>query len=164
MAHRIVLSDASPLITLAVVCGLPGLKQLFGTVHLSSIVRDEVLTGAGLPGEKDIATAMRRGSLRVVEDRYAEPPFAGLDPGEASTLRWAVNVKRPALVLMDERAGRAQAAQLGVAVTGTAGIILAARQRGLIPSARVVFDRLLQIDFRISADLIAAVLRGAGEE
>lgn len=164
MARRIVLSDASPLITLAVVCGLPWLKQLFGTVHLSSIVRDEILTGSGLPGEKDIATAIRRGSLRVVEDRYAEPPFAGLDPGEASTLRLAVNVKRPALVLMDEQAGRAQAAQLGVAVTGTAGIILAARQRGLIPSARAVFDSLLQTDFRISADLIAAVLRGAGEE
>jgi predicted nucleic acid-binding protein len=76
----------------------------------------------------------------------------------------AVNVRRPALVLRDERAGRAQAAQLGVAVTGTAGIILAARQRELIPSARAVIDRLLQTDFRISADLIAAVLRGAGEE
>lgn len=98
MARRIVLSDASPLITLAVVCGLPWLKQLFGTVHLSSIVRDEILTGAGLPGEKDIATAIRRGYLRVVEDRYAEPPFGDLDPGEASTLRLAVNVKRPARV------------------------------------------------------------------
>ena len=122
------------------------------------------MTGAGLPGEKDIATALRRGSLRVVEDHFAEPPFASLDPGEASTLRLAVNLKRPALVLMDERAGRAQAAQLGVAVIGTAGIILAARQRGLIPSARAVFDRLLQTDFRLSADLIAAVLRDAGED
>ncbi|MGH8564311.1 MAG: DUF3368 domain-containing protein [Gammaproteobacteria bacterium] len=33
-------------------------------------------------------------------------------------------------------------------LTGTAGIILAARQRGLIPSAHAVFDRLLRTDFR----------------
>jgi predicted nucleic acid-binding protein len=41
---------------------------------------------------------------------------------------------------------------------------LAARQRALIRWARTVFDRVLRTDFRLSADLIAAVLRDTGEE
>ena len=64
---------------------------------------------------------------------------------------------------MDEKAGRAIARELGFAVTGTAGIILAAKRRRLIPAARPVFEQLLENDFRLSAELIRAVLAEAEE-
>lgn len=160
----LVLADASPLIALGIVGGLAWTHALFGKISLTAAVHDEVVPGGGRPGEREIAAAIRRGWLKLVQEQWTEPVFAELDEGEASTLRAAVNLRRPCLILMDERAGRAVARELGFAVTGTAGIILAAKRRRLIPAARPVFEQLLENDFRLSADLIRAVLDEAGEK
>jgi len=68
-----------------------------------------------------------------------------------------------ALILMDERAGRAVATELGMRVAGTAAVIGLAKKRRLIDSARSRFERLHSTDFRISAAVIQAVLREVGE-
>jgi predicted nucleic acid-binding protein len=86
-----------------------------------------------------------------------------LDEGEASTLRAAVNIGVPCLLLIDERAGRAVAAELGIAVAGTVGFIVHARKRALIPSARAIFANLLEKDFRVGAEFIREALLQAGE-
>ena len=70
---------------------------------------------------------------------------------------------QPALLLMDERAGRAVAVANGLKVAGTASVIGMAKQRGLIALAKPVFERLHRSDFRISAEVIAVVLRRVGE-
>jgi len=160
----IVLADASPLIALGIVGGLAWTHALFGKVALTAAVQGEIAPGSNRPGEREIASAIRRGWLKVMGDEWAEPAFAELDEGEASTLRAAVNLRRPCLILMDEKAGRAVARELGFAVTGTACIILAAKRRRLIPAVRPVFEQLLENDFRLSAELIRAVLDEAGEK
>jgi predicted nucleic acid-binding protein len=50
---------------------------------------------------------------------------------------------------------------LGIALSGTLGLIVQARRRGLIPSARAAFEQLLERDFRIAAEMIREAL-GAG--
>ena len=119
MAGR-VLSDASPLIGLGYVDGLPWLQQLFGAVWIPQEVNAELINGQGFAGEA-------------------------------------------ALLLMDERAGRAVAVAKGLTVAGTAAVIGMAKQRGLIALAKPVFERLHRSDFRISAEVIAVVLRRVGE-
>ena len=64
---------------------------------------------------------------------------------------------------MDERAGRAVAQELGIQVAGTAAVIGLAKKQGLIPSAKASFERLHVLDFRISAQVIRAVLSRVGE-
>jgi len=160
----IALADASPLIALGIVGGLAWTHALFGKVLLTAAVQDEVAPGSDRPGEREIAAAIRRGWLKVIQEEWTEPAFAELDEGEASTLRAAVNLRRPCLILMDEKAGRAVARELGFAVTGTAGVILAAKRRQLIPAVRPIFEQLLENDFRLSAELIRAVLDEAGEK
>mgnify|MGYP000703969089 CR=1 FL=1 len=68
-----------------------------------------------------------------------------------------------AILVMDERAGRAVAKENSLKVTGTAAIIGIAKQRGLIDSAREVFECLHQSDFRISQAVIKQVLNSVGE-
>ena len=68
-----------------------------------------------------------------------------------------------AILLMDERAGRAIAHEHGLQVAGTAAVIGFARKHGLIESARGSFERLHASDFRISAEVIQTVLRRVGE-
>ena len=71
---------------------------------------------------------------------------------------------QPCLVLIDERAGRAVAKELGIAHVGTVGLIVQAKKRGLVPAARVVFEQLFGQDFRVSAGLINEALAQAGED
>ncbi len=161
--ERLVLSDASPLIALAKVGGLPWLERLLGKVCLTSVVHGEVVTGHSQPGKAEIEAAIKRGALEVIEDEWSEPQFPELDEGEASTLRAAKNIRRPILILMDERLGRAVARELGFPVTGTAGVIFAAKQRKLISAVRPVLEMLLKKDFRMAPELIEAVLKEARE-
>jgi hypothetical protein len=81
-------------------------ESLFGVVCITDVVADELLPRSNKPGEAEIAAAIAGGSIRIVEDVWMEPAFPMLDEGEASTLRAAVNQKRPCLVIIDETAGR----------------------------------------------------------
>jgi predicted nucleic acid-binding protein len=83
--------------------------------------------------------------------------------GWPGCIRIALAQDEPGLLLMDERAGRAVALELGFQVAGTAAVIGMAKQQGLIPSARAVLARLHASDFRISAQVIETVLRRGGE-
>jgi len=162
---RQVLTDASPLIGLCIVEGLPWLRQLFGQVWLPAQVHDEVV-GRGFPGEQAILQAQAAGWLRLtapVPDQPDQPELPDLDEGEAACIRLALAGGGPSLLLMDERAGRAVALERGLQVAGTAAVIGMARLRGLVPAARPVFERLHNSDFRISAAVIRTVLRRVGE-
>jgi predicted nucleic acid-binding protein len=163
---RVVLSDASPLIGLAIVDGLAWLPTLFGDVWVPPTVQQEVLPGVGARGEAEITLVLRRKLLRPWKKAIATPAVAlpDLDAGETECLHIALAVGRDrALVLMDERAGRAVAAELGVRVAGTAALIGLAKKRGLVDAAKPCFARLHATDFRISAAIIQQVLREVGE-
>jgi len=159
----LVLTDASPLIGLARVDGLVWLRSLFGTVWMPDEVRSEVLPGRGFAEEAAIAAANAAGWLRVFSPTPERPPLPDLDEGEAACIRIALGHSGSALLLIDERAGRALAVELGLRVAGTASVIGMAKARGLIDSARSVFARLHESDFRISVPVIEAVLRRVGE-
>lgn len=126
---RLVLADSSPLIALVAAGELRCLRGLFGELGMTDVVRDEVAPGSDRPGEAEILEALRSGWLTVVPDRWAEPQYPELDDGEASVIRAAMNLDCPCLLLIDERARRAVARELGFQLSGTVGAIMAARRR-----------------------------------
>lgn len=161
---RLVLSDASPLIGLARVDGLAWLGSLFGVVWVPVEVRREVLSGSGAADERAIEAAEAAGILRAWPvESPAAPELPDLDEGESACIRLGLAHDGPALLLIDERAGRALAQEHGLRVAGTAAVIGMAKSHGLIPSAHAVFARLHASDFRISAAVIETVLRRVGE-
>ena len=162
MAGR-VLSDASPLIGLGYVDGLHWLQQMFGAVWIPQEVNAELITGQGFAGEAALLQAQSDGWLRLAGPTPNTPMLPDLDEGEAACIRTALADTQPALLLMDERAGRAVALAHGLKVAGTAAVIGMAKQRGLIALAKPVFERLHQSDFRIAAEVISMVLRRVGE-
>ena len=159
----IVIADASPLIALARVNGLDWLKHLFTEVMLTDVVLAEVLTGRYPATEAPIRQALAAGWLKTVAIPTTAPALPDLDEGGASSIRLALSCNGPALLLIDERSGRAVAQDLGLRVAGTAAVIGLARQRGLIPSARQVFAALHASDFRIAPAVIKAVLDRCGD-
>ena len=65
--------------------------------------------------------------------------------------------------MVDELAARKVAGLQGIPYTGTAGGIIEAKRARLIRSARPVFERLAQTDFRLSPQIVEAVLSELGE-
>jgi predicted nucleic acid-binding protein len=146
--------------------GLAWLPALFGAVWVAPCVRREVLPGVDARGEPEIAAAIKRKNLRVWKKRIPVPAatLGDLDEGETDCMRIALSEGAGnTIILMDERAGRAIAKELGIQVAGTAAVIGFAKRHGLIESAKDRFERLHASDFRIGADVIQTVLRGVGE-
>ena len=162
---RYVISDASPLIGLAIVNGLDWLPALFGSVWIPPTVQREVLPGTGARGETEIALAIKNKHISIWRQKIPSPPnLLNLDQGESDCICLALALPAGhAIVLMDERAGRAIANEYGIQVAGTAAVIGFAKRHGLIESARTCFERLHDSDFRISKEVIQTVLRNVGE-
>lgn len=108
---------------------------------MPSEVWAEVVSGRDYPGEAAIDAARSTGWLSVCTPSPPGPELPDLDEGEAACIRIALAQAGPALLLMDERAGRTVAEEHGPRVAGTAAVIGLAKTRGLVPSAREVFAR-----------------------
>ncbi len=157
-----VAADASPLIGLAVARAFHLPRELYGTLMITRLVKDEVTGHAQRPGARELETAMRAGWIRVAPAPPATWAYPALDAGEASTIALA-NQHPGALVLMDDTLGREQAAALGLTVLGVADVLLAAKRAGLVKSVRPLLDRLARRRFVLKAADLEATLASAGE-
>lgn len=164
MPGRIVVCDTGPLIALALVELLPALPRLFAEVVVPPAVVAEAIHDLQRPGAKAIAAAMAAGCL-VQRPINLTPIYQDLaeilDRGEAEALALADELN--AVALIDERRGRKVAAQRGIAVTGTAAVLILAKRRGEVSAIQPLLERLTTSGYRLSPALIADVLRLCGE-
>ena len=163
MAERLVVADASPLIGLAAAGAFDLLHRLFDRVTVTAAVRDEVMAGGGRPGAREMSEAIANGWVEVAANPVGGEHFTDLGAGEGSTLALAIENPARCLVLMDEPLGRAHARAHGIAVTGLAGVLLAAKRAGFISSVRHYLERLEASNFRLSEEVIRTILEQAGE-
>ncbi len=86
----------------------------------------------------------------------------GDDKGESSALALALETPDSTVILDDYKA-RKIAAQLGITYTGTIGVIIKAKLKGIIPSIKPLLEKIKQTDFRFSAEIEAQALLEADE-
>lgn len=160
----IVVCNTTPLIGLATIQRFELLKLLFGEVHIAQAVYGEaVVAGHETGGAKQEVSEATWIKIVQVHDRLAVDVLLDeLDPGEAETIVLARELNAD-WVVMDERKGRRKLTQLGLNKIGTLGLLLKAKQLGLIPSVRADVKQLRQHGFSISQSVVDAVLKQAGE-
>ena len=155
----IVVADTGPLIALSKIGQLPLLQRLFGTVFIPLAVHDElVLQGQGRPGCEIVEADWVR--VSGVEDETAVRLLkAQLDAGESEAIVLAVQLNAD-LLIMDEWRGRRQAEGLGLTLTGSVGVLIAAKRVELIDAVTPLLDQLRIEQVRISQRLyeVARVL------
>ena len=88
--------------------------------------------------------------------------LAELDLGEAESIALAIEVSAQYL-LIDEYKGRQIADSYGVSIVGIIGVLIQAKQEGIIPLVSPTIEKLTQIGFRLNKQLIASVLARLGE-
>lgn len=153
----IVVSDTTPLRYLAVIGGLEWLPAVFGQV----VCPPEVLAECRhehAPAPLRVWAAAPPSWLRVVpvpERARLLPVAAPLDAGETAALCLARELHAD-LVLLDERRGRSVAAKLGLAVTGTLGVLVETALRGVADFETALALLTTRTNFRVSEAVIAA--------
>jgi uncharacterized protein len=163
MSLSIVVSDTSPLRALAHLDLLVVLEVLFGHVVVPPAVDTELLQPPlGLP-RVDVRT-LNFVRIQAPSDLEAVQKFMEtLDPGESEAQALALELSAKA-ILIDEAAGRAVVRRLGLLPIGVLGILVRAKQRGLVSAGGRLIDRLRgELGFFISAALKDEILRNAGE-
>lgn len=143
-----------------------------GLLDLLRLAGDEIAVPAAVAAE-----IQRRGPADLTARAIAEmdwlvvvqtPPVPAiiqawdLGEGESSVLAWAF--AHPGTeAIVDDLAARRCAASLGIPVRGTLGLVLAAKQRGDIPEARPILERLRQMGMYLSDRILNQALALVGE-
>ncbi|MFN6495587.1 MAG: DUF3368 domain-containing protein [Nostoc sp. DedQUE01] len=133
--------NTSPLIFLS----KGGFLDLLLLVSSSIIVPEPVAEEIQAYGEIDVtAVALNNTNWLVVQQI---PPIPNviqnwdLGQGESAVLTWGY-LNPGSEVILDDLAARRCAVTLGIPVRGTLGIVITAKQRGIIPAARPVLEQL----------------------
>jgi predicted nucleic acid-binding protein len=159
----IVVSNSTPLISLARINRLHLLEEIFGKVYIPQGVYEEVvMEGVDKAGAKEVSEGHWIEVVEVHDRLSVEVLSDELDKGESEAIVLAKELKAN-WVLMDERLARRKLETLGVNKIGTLGILLRAKEAGMIKAIRPEMDRLTEQGFRISRRVYWKMLQMAGE-
>ncbi len=160
----IIVSNTTPLIGMASVGRFDLLRQLFRKIHIVEAVHEEIFVSVKktdrirykVPEVSWIETV--KVNDRVSVNRLLE----NLDSGEAETIVLASEI-RADWILMDEKKGRRKLMELGLNKIGTLGILLKAKQEGILSEIKPDIEKLCHQGFSISERVISTVLKQAKE-
>jgi len=159
---EITIVNTSPLFYLHRLGLLELLKKLYGHITIPEAVEKELKEGQAQGEDVPQLENYTWVEIKSVSmPRYLQL-IADLGPGESEVLALATN-HPSALVILDDKLARRIAEMQGFRLTGTAGVLLRAKQKGLVSALKPVIERLLDLDFRLKPELVKATLELGGE-
>ena len=159
---RLIVTNTTPLIALAVATGsLDILRALYDRVIVPLEVSEEILAaGPQAPGTEAFlkATWLERRKDIIELPLYLRN---SLDRGEASVIQTAVS-ESIEKVCIDESVGRRIARLNGLALTGTAGILVKARQQGHPLDLPMALERMKSHGIWLGDTVVRFILAAGG--
>lgn len=154
--------DTSALIALHQVSLLHILPALSSTVIVSAAVAQELAAGRSESDDLLDVADYDWMTIRSPTACLALPSRQQLGPGESHVLWLAFEIPG-SVAILDDGPARRVAAQLGIAFTGTLGLLLDAKKRGLIAAVAPVLDELDRHAFNMSPRIRESILKAASE-
>ena len=156
-----VVLNNTPLVALWNLARLDLLGALFGDLLIPRAVYEEFLAVSREKRRRALAASE---FLRVADlaDPQRALAYAGLHRGEAEVIALAEE-RTARLVIIDDRRARRYAERLGFPRTGTLGVLLLAKERGLVKSVAAEITRLQEAGLYLGPILIAKARELAGE-
>lgn len=149
---KIIISDASCFIVLANIGELELLQRLYGKITTTLDIAIEF--GEPLPDWVEILSVTDKSKQKLLELQIGK--------GESSAIVLAMETPGSTVIIDDNKA-RKIARQLGLTFTGTIGVIVKAKLRGLIPSIKPLITKIKKTNFRITEELELEALKQANE-
>jgi predicted nucleic acid-binding protein len=162
---KIIISDTGPLIALAKTNNLYILQQLFSKIIIPDSVLKELQLGSTKAGTNALHKAIFIDKWIEVSQEEVRPPSRisnVLDPGEAEAIVLANKLNL--ILLIDERRGRTVAKQELIEVIGTAGLLLLAKRKKIIPEVKKVLIDIQNCGYRFADKLLMTILQLAEED
>ncbi len=149
---KIIISDTSCFIVLTNIGELDLLHKVYGQIITTSDIATEF--GEPLPDWVEIQN---------VSDKYRQQLLEmQIDKGESSAIALALETP-DCTVILDDYKARKIAERLGINITGTIGVIVKAKIKGIIPSIKPFLAKIKETDFRLSAEVELLALKEAKE-
>ena len=149
---KTIISDTSCFIILTNIGELELLHKVYG--EIITTIEIAVEYGEALPDWVEI---------RKVTDIYKQQLLElQIDKGESSAIALALEIPNSTVILDDYKA-RKIAAQLGILYTGTIGVIIKAKLKGIIPSIKPILGKIKNNNFRLSIEVELQALKEANE-
>ena len=160
----IVVTDSTPIISLAKIDKLHLLRDIFGKIYVPSAVYEEIVVkGKDRPGCKEIKEAQWVASKEVSNITSQKHLLSHLDQGEAEVILLADELNAD-LVIMDERKGYEVLANLlNIKVIGTIAILSMAKDLGLIENIKPYLDKMKAKGVWIDDQIYAISLKDVNE-
>jgi hypothetical protein len=158
----IVVSNTSPITNRAAIGQLDLLRQLYQTVVISEAVCRELTADGGRYPGAVVQTLSWVAVQQVANSAVVTALRLELDEGEAETIALAQELNTD-LVLMDERLARTAAQRFSLRVIGLLGVLVEAKQQGLVTEIKPMVDQLINVGFHLKQDLYQRVLQAVGE-
>lgn len=158
---RKVISNTTPIICLLKIGKLDLLRELYGKILIPRAVYLEIEAGK----EKDYYTDVSKLDwieIMPIQSSSARLYLFDLDDGEAETIILAQE-QTADVAIIDEKLGRRYATRINIPVTGTIGILLKAKECGLITAVAPFLRELRDKSSWINDNLFEKALRLAGE-
>ncbi|MDR0963923.1 MAG: DUF3368 domain-containing protein [Clostridium sp.] len=158
MHDRLVVSNSTPIIVLSNINKLDILQKLYGVVHIPYAVMQEVSVKANHFMQDNPWLRMD-----YVKDKLAQDAFSvSLHSGEVEAILLTRQLEADLLIL-DDGLARKYAKRLNILITGTIGVILQAKNRGIISSVKPVLSNLIDSGFYLSEQVLGEILTIANE-
>lgn len=155
----IVVVNTSPLITLDRIGRLGILPKLFGEVIRPQSVVSELKAGRSVFGGSE--ELYHASWMKTAEDPPEMVLRKELGDGETAVIALALRSKAD-LVVLDDLAARNVAMELGLNITGTLGVLVAAHKKGILPDLNHAIKDLEAAGFRISDAVMQSVRKIVG--
>ena len=161
--HKSIVINTSPIIALVAGLGdLSILRHFYKSVVVTKEVADELLfSGLSNFAAKEFVTDT---FLSKIENRQEISMMLRkvLDIGESSVIQYAIdhNIQT---VCIDETTGRRIARLNGLSLTGSIGILIKAKQSGLVTKIKPVITKMQNQGIYLSDKVIEIALKQAGE-
>ncbi len=150
--YNIVIADTSCFILLEKIGEFDLLQKIFGTIITTDTIAAEF--GKSLPEWVQIEVVTNKIYQRMLEIE--------VDNGEASAIALAV-ARGNSLLILDDNKARKLSAKLNLLYTGTLGVILKAKQLGVLTTVKPILSKIQQTNFRLSEKNYLDILHLAGE-
>ncbi len=139
------------------------LTALLGKVIVTTAVVQEIALGMELG--LDLPDLKKLDYIEIRDPTKNLHAFlkSNLGAGEISVIALALE-KGDITAVLDDRPARRTAVSFGIPITGTLGLLLDAKNHGLIQTVEAILDELMAKRFRLSANARDAILRLSGEK